>query len=198
MSDEGKGPRGMEQAAAHWGEAFTSHRAAIQAYLRRRVPREDAEDLCQETFARAFAAGDALRDRGRTRAYLYRIAHNLLVNFRRRPRLVRTECDLGESVDLAALAIAPPQHGPEAETRWRALEARVDGLLAQLPPEHRLAFELGVLEQRPYAEIAAVMGWTPSKVKINVYRARQRLVAELTATPASPAARPRRARAGAD
>ena len=52
--------------------------------------------------------------------------------------------------------------------------------------------------ERPYAEIAAATGWTPSKVKINVYRARQRLVAELTATPASPAARPRRARAGAD
>jgi RNA polymerase sigma-70 factor, ECF subfamily len=168
--------RGKREDVTIWSSAFARHEADILGYLRRRLPREDAEDLCQETFARAVVAGDALRERDRVRAYLFQIAHNLMVNHLRRRGLVWAESDLGESVDLENLLDTARDAGPEAERRWHALTARVAELLELLPDDQRHAFRQGVLERRPYAEIAAGTGWSVGKVKIEVFRARRALI----------------------
>jgi len=170
-----------------WSSAYSRHEPGILAYLRRRLSPEDAEDLCQEAFARALAAENAPREEGRAKAYLYRIAHNLMVNRFRRPDLVRTEGDLGEHVRLAELAIEPEHRGPEARAHVRDLMRRLAALLADLPPEQRQAFELGVLQRRPYKEIAAMTGWSLSKVKGNVFRARQQLIAGFADSASRPA-----------
>ena len=162
-----------------WTSAYARHESDILAFLRRRLPREDAEDLCQETFARAVAAGDALRDPDRVRAYLFRIAHNLMVNHLRRRGRVWSESDLGDGVDLERLAGAVDGEGPEARRRRGVLTRRLAELLARLPADQRQAFRLGALDRRPYAEIAAAMGWSVAKVKIEVFRARRRLIAGL-------------------
>ena len=52
-------------------------------------------------------------------------------------------------------------------------------MLAGLSEPHRRAFELGALEQRSYAEIAEITGWTLPQVKVNLYRARKRVIEEL-------------------
>ncbi len=162
-----------------WTSAYARHESEILAFLKRRLPREDAEDLCQETFARAVAAGDALRDPGRVRAYLFRIARNLLVNHLRRRGRMRSQSDLGEGVDLVHLAGAVEGDGPEARRSRDALTQRLAELLAQLPTDQQQAFRLGALDRRPYAEIASALGWSVAKVKIEVYRARRRLIAGL-------------------
>ena len=51
--------------------------------------------------------------------------------------------------------------------------------LGQLPEDQRIAFEHGVIERRPYAQIAEEQNWTMSKVKISIYRARKRMMAGL-------------------
>ena len=168
--------RSKQAAVSIWTSAYARHESDILAFLRRRLPREDAEDLCQETFARAVAAGDALRDPSRVRAYLYRIAHNLMVNHLRRRGRVWTEADLGDGVDLELLAGAVDREGPEARRDWDVLSGRLSELLGELPADQRRAFRLGALERRPYAEIAAATGWSVAKVKIDVYRARRRLI----------------------
>jgi RNA polymerase sigma-70 factor (ECF subfamily) len=166
-----------------WGKAYRRHGGDIHAYLARRLPRrEEAEDLCQETFLRAMRAEQGLRDPSRLRAYLFSTAHNLLVNHLRRPRLVQPESELGEGRSLELVAggrdeAAPA--GPLAALRERALARSLATALAGLPAEQRLAFTLGPLERRPYAEIAAQTGWSLSKVKINVHRARKSLIARL-------------------
>ncbi len=162
-----------------WPTAYAQHEAAILAFLRRRLGPEDAQDLCQETFARAVAAGDALRDPAKVRSYLFRIAHNLMVNRARRPTLVRSESDLGEEVSLERMARAPERWSPQAAAGERMLRERVAAVLETLSPEQRTAFELGVLDRCPYREIAARTGWSISKVKINVFRARRKMIAAL-------------------
>lgn len=166
-------------AVTNWNSAYARHEAEILTFLRRRLPCEDAEDLCQETFARAVAAGGALRDPGRVRAYLFRIAHNLMVNHLRRRGRVWAESDLGEGVDLEHLAGAVAGEGPESQRRQGVLTRRLAELLAELPVDQHRAFRLGALDRRPYAEIAAAMGWSVAKVKIEVFRARRRLIAGL-------------------
>jgi RNA polymerase sigma-70 factor (ECF subfamily) len=166
-----------------WSKAYRRHGGDIHAYLARRLPRaEEAEDLCQETFLRAMRAEGQLRDPGRLRAYLFSTAHNLLVNHLRRRRFVQAESELGEGANLELVAgVNGPGEplSPLSALRERERSRALVAALAALPAEQRLAFTLGPLERRPYAEIAAQTGWSLSKVKINVHRARRSLMARL-------------------
>lgn len=171
-----------------WQEAYRSHAGAVLAFLQSRLAeREEAEDLLQETFVRAIRAGAALRERTKLRSYLFTIAHNLMLNRRRRrPFLLFSQAREAEAIRLGDL---PDSGGedPEASVRFDDLERRLAEALAAMPPAQRTAFEQGVLDKRPYREIAAENGWTVAQVKINVYRARRRAMATLSdLLPASP------------
>ncbi len=161
-----------------WSNAYRRHGRAVRSFLLRRLgSREEADDLCQETFMRAMKARERLRDPSKLPPYLFRIAHNLLANHYRRRRVVSAESDLGGELELAA---DPARYSPEARQDWRELAEAVCVQLQALPAEQRRAFELGVLQRRPYAEISELTGWSRSKVKINVYRARQKLITGLS------------------
>lgn len=155
--------------------ACEQHRPVVLGYFTRRLrSRDEAEDLCQETFARVLGRTEHLRDPEKLRAYLFKAARNLLLNHLKRRHVVTSVSDLGEDVDVEL--VADRTSDPEAATRGKELEDKLHGLLEELPAEQRTAFELGVLERLLYSEIAAITGWSPAKVKINVYRARKKLI----------------------
>lgn len=168
----------MIQAMANdmvfWRSAYDSHGPAVLSFLRRRVGRrEEAEDLLQETFVRAIRSG-SFSEGGNLRGYLMRIAHNLMVNRLRRPRLVvpAGEDETFENVPAAGAS-------PEQDATWSAFRSDLSRVLAGMSEAHRRAFELAVLEGRPYGEVASLTGWSLAQVKINVYRARRRVIEEL-------------------
>jgi len=164
----------------NWADAYKQYGPEIRAFLERRMwgRLDEAEDLCQETFTRVVAAAVELRDPTKVKAYLMRTANNLLISRLRRGNLVRSETDLGEGADLAARP-DPRALDPQAEAENLELQRKVEELLTRLPNDQRLAFEQGVLQRRPYAEIAREQDWTETKVKICVYRARKRLMADM-------------------
>ncbi len=164
----------------NWADAYKQYGPEIKAFLERRMwgRLDEAEDLCQETFTRVVAAAVELRDPTKVKSYLMRTANNLLISRLRRGKLVSSETDLGEGVDLTAHA-DPRANDPHAEAQKLELQREVENLLTRLPDDQRLAFEQGVLEKRPYAQIAREQDWTETKVKICVYRARKRLMAGL-------------------
>ena len=139
---------------------------------------DEAEDLCQETFTRVVATAVELRDPTKVKAYLIRTANNLLISRLRRSNLVHSETDLGDGVDLSARP-DPAAPDPHSEAENQELHRKVEELLTRLPNDQRLAFEQGVLQRRPYADIAREQDWTKTKVKICVYRARKRLMADM-------------------
>jgi RNA polymerase sigma-70 factor (ECF subfamily) len=165
----------IEQDRGFWRAAYQSHAPAVLAFLQHRLGRrEDAEDLLQETFVRAIRSGSFEGDN--LRAYLLRTAHNLWVNRRRRPRLVVPAAGEGD----ASFADVPAEAAsPEQEASWSAFQAELQRVLAGLSEPHRRAFELGALEQRSYGEIAQITGWSLPQVKVNLYRARKRVIEEL-------------------
>lgn len=171
----------MVEAAAHddafWHAAYCSHAPAVLAFLRRRMEREEAEDVLQETFVRAIRAGSYRGDDRNARAYLMATARHVLINRLRRPRLVVAAGDLTAEAGRDALCEAPSgEASPEEDAAWGAFRRRLCDVLAELKERYRQAFELGVLQQRSYAEVAAVTGWSLPQVKINVYRARRRVI----------------------
>lgn len=164
-----------------WQAAYQAQRAALLGFLRRQV-RDDAlaEDLLHETFVRAIRSGRAGEGPERLRSYLFTIAQNLVVDHYRRN---------GKTVPLAGAG--SPEEGevpeiedtasesPEASTRRRALLRRLNEAMGLLSDRHRTAFRMAAIEQRSYREIEAATGWTLDQVRVNVHRARKRLIAEL-------------------
>lgn len=159
-----------------WHRAYREHGSAVLAFLRSRVgSREDAEELLQETFVRVLRRSCAFDDQRSARAYLFTTAHNLARNHARRRRV---------SPFVEGPAGEPEAAGSaDVRARLRSLLETVERELGGMPEAHRTAFRLGVLDKLPYREIAARTGWSAAQVKINVYRARKRVVEALGSGP---------------
>jgi RNA polymerase sigma-70 factor (ECF subfamily) len=158
-------------------ELFRRHRrrvALIAARFFRR--REQVEEVVQESFTKAFfALGEFGGGRDASfAAWLARIAFNVsydeLRRQKRRPEGALEELTEEEAAGLSARL----RDGPDAEARAvsRDLAAK---LLARLAPEDRLVLVMLDVEGLSVAEIASLLGWTGSKVKVRAHRARAHL-----------------------
>ena len=135
--------------------------------------RAEAEDLTQEVFLRALRhLGDYRSETGSFRPYLVAVAHNLLRDrWRAEGRIVRSDTDPDE--------LETRDRGPEAETLLAERRAALVAGLAQLPDLYRLVLQLRLLEQRPAAEVAALLDRSPDAVRQLQHRALVALRAEL-------------------
>src|SRR5205809_1979072 len=129
--------------------------------------REDAEDVTQETFARAFARFRQLRDRDRFRPWLVRMTWRLAIN--------RQRADRRRALREQGHAAAPPvETTPDvlasrerAEQLWRAIDA--------LPERLRLVIVLGAIRGYDIAEVASLLGLREGTVKSRLFTARRQL-----------------------
>ncbi|MGR7025739.1 sigma-70 family RNA polymerase sigma factor [Geodermatophilus sp. URMC 62] len=134
--------------------------------------RESADDLTQETYARAFASLHRFEGRSSLRTWLLAIARRVCADAlrsRRRRRLTLVRDD----AELEALG---PADGADRVSE----SAAVTDLLARLDPERREAFVLTQLLGLPYAEAAEVAGCPVGTIRSRVARARADLVEAVT------------------
>ncbi len=163
-----------------WRAIFDEHSPALYAFLASRTRRrEDAEDLLQETFVRAIRATGSVRDRSRLRSYLMTIANNLMINDYRKKRPI-TFADAGDAADTLLAITAAPVEPTDAAAHWNDLGRGIEAAVEAMTPPLQQAFRLGVLEQRSYDDIARELGWTPGQVRVNVFRARQKAMEQLS------------------
>jgi RNA polymerase sigma-70 factor (ECF subfamily) len=143
----------------------------IYALAYRTIGREeDARDVCQETFLRAFRALPGFRGQAKFSSWLYRIALNLCRDWIRRERRARL-VQPPEDVDLMELAVAAePSESIEALVS-RNDEARVvERAMATLSEEQRTAIVLKEYHGLTFQEIADVVGCPLSTVKTRLYQ----------------------------
>ncbi len=162
-----------------FGELFRRHEALVLAIVRRYTPTpEDARDLVQRTFLRAFERARRSLARGPRsaipfRRWLVRVAVNLAKNHRRdAARLVRAPL---EDADAAA-AIGPA--GPDALLR-RERQARLRAAVLRLPRRQREVLTLRLDAELPFAEIAGALGVTENAAKVSFHHATRALRAAL-------------------
>lgn len=160
-------------------------RAAFGALYRRYLDRvygyafyllgdhHDAEDVTERTFLAALGAIDSFRDDGASfRAWLFRIAHNQLVNaLRARGRHRSTALDPDAT---AAAADGDPELLAGRAEEWRRLRRALD----RLPDDRRQVIVLRFVDGLSAREIGAVLGRSPGAVRVLQHRA-LRQVAEL-------------------
>ncbi|MDT5267922.1 MAG: hypothetical protein QOH49_108 [Acidobacteriota bacterium] len=162
---------------AAFEELFRRHRRRVALIAARFFrQREQVEEVVQESFTKAFfALGEFANSRDASfAAWLARIAFNASYDELRRQKR-RPEDALEELTEEESACLSVRLHdGADAEGQAvsRDLAAK---LLARLSPEDRLVLVMLDVEGLSVAEIANLMGWTGSKVKVRAHRARAHL-----------------------
>jgi RNA polymerase sigma-70 factor (ECF subfamily) len=155
----------------------------IYALAYRTIGREeDARDVCQETFLRAFRALPGFRGQSKFSSWLYRIALNLCRDWMRRERRASI-AQMPADVDLVELAASrEPSESIEDLVTRRDLTRAVERVMARLPEEQRTAIILKEFHGLTFQEIADLMGCPLSTVKTRLYQGLTVLRRELTKT----------------
>lgn len=166
---------------AIWSEYVNRYRPMIVAYCRRvGLPAADAEDIAQDalmTFAVSFREGKYDRGRGRLRAWLFGIVHNVLQRwFRARGRRAEVQPIAEETDELARIPDAD-RLAELWEEEWQQAVVRtcLDAVRAEVGQQTFRAFELFALEGRPAAAVAAELGTTDNAVFLAKHRVLRRM-----------------------
>ena len=160
----------------------------VEAYQRRAVATayrllgnsEDAADVAQEAFLRAYRSLDRLKEPTRFGAWLMRIVSNLSLNARRSRRTGATltldeqrgtDEGTGGGGDAGGMTV----FGPDREAEGRELQVAMDAALDTLPEKQRLALVLFTIEGWAQKDIAELLECSLETVKWNVFQARKKL-----------------------
>lgn len=137
----------------------------------------DAEDATQEVFLLAYRKLDSFRGEAKISTWLYRLAYNRAIDYRRRLDRRRDDVELpSEPVSSEATrAPASPLGELLSSERGQALRRHLDGL----PPKQRTAIHLHYWLGCTVAEIAELMDSKPPTVKSHLFRARRALARRL-------------------
>lgn len=144
--------------------------------------RELVEDLCQETFLRAFRALDNFDGRARLSTWICSIAHRVAMDElrrqRRRPRI--SAADLRGEPPLEDAAAAEQAADPLALAISDEDVARVHAALDSLPERYRLPLAYAALRELGYDDVAMMLGIPIGTVKTLVFRGKALLRERLT------------------
>jgi RNA polymerase sigma-70 factor (ECF subfamily) len=174
----------LAQARAGNRDAFRAlverhSRAVFRVAYRVTGNEQDAEDVVQDTFLKAYAELARFESRSGLGTWLHRIAANCAIDLlRKRPRKTVSHDD----EDAAPLVerLASTDASPERLAQGRQMRARLDEAMADLTPLERTAFTLRHLEQQSIDEIAEALGQNPAATRHSIFRAVAKMRRALT------------------
>ncbi|MFQ6097298.1 MAG: sigma-70 family RNA polymerase sigma factor [Armatimonadota bacterium] len=145
--------------------------------LRMTRSRDDAEDLAQETFVKAYSSFHQFRRGTNFKAWLFRILTNTYINVYRRKRRGPEFVALDDlTADLAALNRAEEGHSPtepEEAALARLPDEEIEKALSELPEVFRLVVILADMQQLPYRDVAEALDIPVGTVRSRLFRGRR-------------------------
>jgi len=153
-----------------FGELVNRYKERIYTVVLRMVGnRDDAKDIAQDAFVRAYRNRQSFREESGFYTWVYRIAVNLAINFLNRDR------------ERSAYSLDDPRLGEQSAVvsnqRIDAEELRraIDKAIAGLPARQRAVFVLRQYELKSNGEIASLLSITEGAVKANYFQAIRKL-----------------------
>jgi len=132
---------------------------------------EDARDVAQEAYLRAYRGISRFRGDARFTTWMYRITANCAASHLERRRRHRHE----ELTDDAPLADGSAERDPQAQADASATRNELTIALAELPPRLRAVIVLRDIYDLPHEAIATELGISETAAKVRLHRARARL-----------------------
>jgi RNA polymerase sigma-70 factor (ECF subfamily) len=176
-------PETAESRARFEAEVVPQLSQLYPAALRMTRNPTDAEDLVQETSAKAYAAYHQFRPGTNLRAWLNRILTTTFINVYRKRRREPQQALGGDLQEwqMSSDRLAPPVPSAEAEALDRTTDSDLLRALRELPHEFRTAVYLADIEGYPYREIAEIMGTPVGTVMSRLHRGRRKIREQLIA-----------------
>ena len=175
--DETPVPQSLVQSAAKGErsalrEIYQRTSARVFRLMVRMVGRQDAEDLTQQAFVRAFEKLDQFAGSARFETWLYRLAANEALQYLRKERVRKT----------VPIEVEPAERADDSADRKETAE-RLHAALAKLDPELRTIISLKEESGLSYRQIAETMGIPEGTVGSRLNRARRELAKLLGLNP---------------
>jgi RNA polymerase sigma-70 factor, ECF subfamily len=187
-------PEDLELALRAKAGDIDAYRQLVERYQRRVLAvamgiigrYEDAEDIVQEAFLKAFRKLSLFKGESSFYTWLYRIVFNLAIDEKRK-RYRYVESSTGDAQALAQAAQASQEKGlgrntlhvasahPEEELQNARLRTRIKEAIDELNPVHRAVILLREFEGLSYAEISDLLGCSRGTVMSRLHHARKRL-----------------------
>ena len=155
--------------------------ALYGAALRLTRNRQDAEDLLQETYLKAFAHYDSFTEGTNLKAWLFRILKNAFINGYRHRKVEPAELAYGggaaseDALESALGKRGAPDESPEDALLAGALDGSVADAIRELPDEFRMVVELADLQDFSYKDVAEILEIPLGTVMSRLYRGRRLL-----------------------
>jgi len=143
---------------------------------------QDAEDLVQETYLKAYKYYDKFTEGTNFKAWLFRILKNTFINNYRKRQQEPPQNAFDEIEDVFESQVSADSSSipnPEEDALENVLDEDVQRALDALPDEYRMVVILADLEDFSYQEIADILEIPVGTVMSRLYRARRRLEAEM-------------------
>ncbi|MEN3203051.1 MAG: sigma-70 family RNA polymerase sigma factor [Atribacterota bacterium] len=140
--------------------------------------RQDAEDLTQEAFVKAFFALKTYKDSFEFSTWMYRIARNVCLDYFRRQKIrsfFSLNTPVGEEKEGEVEDFLPSDKDPEEGVLEGEILERVSQAVEKLPWKFREVIVLRYIEELPYEEIAQILGIPVGTVKTYLHRAKEKL-----------------------
>ena len=163
-------------------EALPHIDALMRTAVRMAKNENDAEDIVQETYVKAYRFWDKFETGSNCRAWLFRIMTNIFINeYRsksRSPVAVDVD-DLDDSFLYGQLSSSGREENPEKELLAKIIDGDVRKAIDELPDDFRMVVVLSFLEGFSYEEIAEIADLQLGTVKSRLHRGRRLLQKKL-------------------
>ena len=175
------------QGASFVDEAIPHMDAVFRFALRLAGIQDEAEDLVQDTYFRAFRAWEQYAPGTRCKSWLFTICRNVFLRQREREQrhdeiLTETAYEDPRALSREAPVFAASKNAdPEGEFFRSIVDEEILRAIDDLPDEYRMAVVLSDLEDLSYSEIAEVMEIPVGTVKSRLFRGRRQLQERLHA-----------------
>lgn len=188
MTSSEKLPNDVNQQGASFVDEAIPHMDAVFRFaLRLAGTQDEAEDLVQDTYFRAFRAWEQYAPGTRCKSWLFTICRNVFLRQRERGQrhdeiLTETAYEDPRALSREAPVFAASKNAdPEGEFFRSIVDEEILRAIDDLPDEYRMAVVLSDLEDLSYSEIAEVMEIPVGTVKSRLFRGRRQLQERLHA-----------------
>lgn len=153
-----------EDAKSAFTEIYTRYSKKVYIYCKKAVPNQNfADDIYQDTFVKFYNAGREGKQIDNLNAYLFRIARNLVLNFKRDNQQ--------EFVDLEDFHLVSNSN----QTQEKELAHLINEAMELLIEEHREAFIMQAYQDMSYNEIAEALEVPMTTIRNRIVRAKRKL-----------------------